>query len=70
MKRIPVQSSDLRSVGYDAASATLEIEFHSGGMYQYSGVSQDVYDELMRAKSKGSYFHSHIRDHYLHTRLK
>ena len=60
MERIPVESSNLSSVGYDSASSVLEIEFKSGGIYQYSGVPQNVYDGLMNAVSKGKYFHQYI----------
>lgn len=62
MKRIPVESSSLSSVGYDSENAILEIEFKSGGIYQYSGVPQDVYDGLMNAESKGKYFHQYIKN--------
>jgi hypothetical protein len=34
------------------------MEFHSGEVYQYSGVPEHVYQGLMRAASKGSYFRS------------
>ena len=61
MKRAPVQSSNIASVGYDPATSTLEIEFHSGGVYQYLGVSREVYEGLMKAASKGSYFHHNIK---------
>lgn len=40
MKRIPVSSSNLASVGYDEISQALEIEFLHGGVYQYFGVSK------------------------------
>lgn len=62
MERIIVESSDLASVGYDSVTTTLEIEFHSGGIYQYSGVPQDVHQGLMNAASKGSYFHQNIKN--------
>jgi hypothetical protein len=61
MERIPVQSSNLASVGYDAESLTLEIEFYHGGIYQYFGVPQDIYDGLINASSKGKYFHQTIK---------
>lgn len=64
MIRTSVRSSNIRSVGYDPASRTLEVEFHSGGVYQYSGVPENVYQGLMRAASKGSYLHDHIKDRY------
>ncbi len=61
MKRVPVQSSNLASVGYDPATSTFEVEFRHGGVYQYYGVSSLVYEGLIGAASKGSYFHHHIK---------
>lgn len=69
MKRQPVSSSNLRSVGYDASSETLEIEFHSGGTYQYSQVPASIYQGLMQAESHGRYFHAHIKDVYAYRRV-
>ena len=69
MQRQAVSSSNLRSVGYDSVSQTLEIEFHSGGVYQYHGVPQSVYIALMNAQSLGSYFYHNIRDSYSTVRV-
>ena len=62
MNHVPVSSSNLRSVGYDPESLTLEITFISGGTYQYHGVTQGVYDSLLAASSKGKFFHAHIKN--------
>ncbi|EFF2588943.1 KTSC domain-containing protein [Escherichia coli] len=43
MIRNYVSSSNLQSVGYDSATLTLEIAFHNGGIYQYSGVPSRIY---------------------------
>lgn len=64
MDREPVTSSNLRSVGYDPDSQILEIEFHHGGIYQYSGVPVSVYQGLMSAPSLGQYHHKYIKDSY------
>ncbi len=64
MNGMQVRSSNIRSVGHEPESRTLEVEFHSGGIYPYSGVPENVYQGLMRAASKGSYFHDHIKDRY------
>jgi len=61
---VPVSSSNLRSVGYDPKTRVLEIEFHSGGIYQYSGVPESEYNALMNATSKGSYFAHNIKNNY------
>jgi len=62
MDRVFVSSSNLRSIGYDADSSILEIEFNSGGVYQYQGVPQIEYDALLNAGSKGSYFNANIKN--------
>lgn len=64
MLRQPVSSSNLKSIGYDPQSGTLEIEFHHGSVYQYLNVPKAEYDSLMNAPSHGSYFSRHIRDKY------
>lgn len=61
MNRTPVSSSNLRSIGYDAATRTLEVEFLNGGIYSYSGVPASVHAALMSASSHGSYFDLHIK---------
>lgn len=70
MNRTYVSSSDLRSVGYDETSMTLEIEFNSGGIYQYYNVPETIYNSLMNASSHGKYFHQHIKDVYRYTRIR
>ncbi|KER07065.1 Lysine--tRNA ligase protein [Marine Group I thaumarchaeote SCGC AAA799-E16] len=64
MNRISVSSSNIRSIGYDPDSETLEIEFHSGGIYQYFGVPSNVYDALMSASSHGGFFAANVKDNY------
>lgn len=66
--RTPVASSSLRSVGYD--EETLEIEFESGGIYQYSDVPREIYEGLLGARSHGSYFHENVRGQYDYHRIR
>lgn len=46
----------------------LELEFHSGEIYEYFDVPPHVHDELMAADSLGGYFARHIRDQYPYER--
>jgi hypothetical protein len=69
MKRQSVESSNLASIGYDAENEILEVEFNHGGVYQYSDVPQDVYEELMSASSHGKYFSANIRNDYDYVKL-
>jgi hypothetical protein len=59
--RIPIQSSNIKSVGYDPLTSTLEVEFLNGSQYQYFRVPRQVYEGLIKASSKGSYFYSNIK---------
>ena len=70
MERQQISSSDIRLVGYDNQSQILEIEFYSGGIYQYFDVPASVYLALMNATSKGTYFHKHIKEIYKYKRIK
>jgi hypothetical protein len=62
MPRQPVRSSNIASIGYDAGSSTLEVEFVTGAVYQYYNVPKSVYEGLMNAKSHGSYFARYVKD--------
>lgn len=61
MKRTPVSSSSIASVGYAPEKSVLEIEFVTGRRYQYSGVPKTLYNRFMRSKSCGRFFNRHIR---------
>ena len=62
MERRPVEKSSMfKSVGYSATTQTLEVEFHSGGVYSYKGVTANDWKELCAAESKGSHFSKNIR---------
>jgi len=58
-------STAIRSADYTPHTRTLRLWFvESGGPYDYYGVPQRVYDGLLRASSKGTYFNEYIRDQY------
>lgn len=69
MERARVSSSSLHSVGYDAVTATLEIQFLEGTIYQYANVPLSVHTALMNAPSKGQYLDRHIKDHYRYRKV-
>ncbi len=68
LDRVPVKSSNIKTIGWE--SGTLEIEFHSGGIYQYSDVPAAIYTTMLDAPSKGKYFHKNIKDRYEFRRIK
>ncbi|HZH43736.1 MAG TPA: KTSC domain-containing protein [Lysobacter sp.] len=62
MKRHPVDSEVLRSVGYDPAQQVLEIEFESGAVYWYFDVPEGLHRRLLQADSHGEFFSRHVRN--------
>ena len=69
MDRVVVSSSDIRSIGYDPASCTLEIEFHGGRVYRYASVPEPVYNQLLAASSKGQFFDRAVKHAYRFVRF-
>lgn len=69
MNRESVASSNIASIGYDEPSQTLEVEFTSGGIYQYYNVTQAVYEQLMQAGSKGQFLAHQIKNAYPYSRV-
>jgi hypothetical protein len=64
VRRYGVMSSAIKAVGYDETSATLEVEFRSGSVYDYEDVPPEEVLELLRADSLGRYFATRIRPHH------
>ncbi len=64
MDRPSVASSNLAEVGYDSDLETLEVQFKSGGIYQYFNVPAFMYERLMSAESIGRFFNAEIKGHY------
>ena len=64
MDRRLIASSMIKAWGYDVTSSVLELEFHNGKVYQYSGVSEFIARGFELAASKGQYFQSKIDGRY------
>ncbi|MEU4608088.1 KTSC domain-containing protein [Kribbella sp. NPDC023972] len=62
MRRRPVNSSSVRSVGW--ADGTLELEYVNGSTYQYYDVPQTTYAALLAAPSIGAYVNAHVKPYY------
>lgn len=68
MKRQPVESNMAVSIGYSRPAGVLEIEFRSGEVWQYHGVPERVYAELLQG-SVGKVFQQRVRGKYLEFRI-
>lgn len=64
-----VESSSIRSIGYDKAKQELHVTFNDTGRYVYTGVPEYVHESLMMSGSKGSYIHHNIKNAYPFTKV-
>lgn len=64
MERTYVDSTNLESAGFDSNTNILEVEFKNGSLYQYLGVPEYVFQELITASSVGVYFNQNIKNSY------
>lgn len=69
MNRQAVTSSNIASIGYDASSQTLEVEFLNGSVYQYFDVPQHIYNGIMSADSHGQYIAQNIKGVYRYSKI-
>ena len=65
-----VDSSNIQDVSYDQNSGTMVVTFNNGSTYQYRDVPIGVYQRLIDAPSKGSYFAEYIRHSFQGSRLR
>lgn len=74
MDRTPVESSQIKSIGYASKTyehdvledsgdffGTAEVEFKGGSVYEYSPFPQSLHEKWMAAESKGKFFAEFIK---------
>lgn len=64
MERKNIESSNLRSIGFDPDSSTLEVEFKSGAVWQYYDFPESSWYEFEASDSLGKFFHREIKGQY------
>jgi len=64
------KSSVIKSMTYDEGRKDLTVDFKSGKLYVYTPVSQQFFNKLNNAESKGSFFNLHIKNNEALTCLK
>jgi len=69
MKKINVESSSIKSIGYNSQSCILEIEFIRGAIYQYRNVPSLHVVRLLFAESIGKYFDQNIKKNYEYEKI-
>jgi len=58
------RSTNIKQVWYNAETDVLSVQFKSGAGYLYLGVPTSTFESFRKAKSKGRYFTTKIRNAY------
>ena len=69
MDRVAVRSTGIAIVGYEPSSQVLEVAFRNGSVYHYAEVPQTIYDQMIQAKSVGTYFAEHVKNAYSYKKV-
>jgi len=64
-----VESSNIGAVGYDDELEELTVEFNNGRQYTYNGVKRNVFDDFLKARSKGVFFIENVKGTYQFSRI-
>ena len=59
----PVESSQVKAIGYDEATSTLAVQFKrgAGAIYHYPDVTKEAFDAFLTAESAGKFFGKNIK---------
>lgn len=69
VNHMPVQSSTLRSAGYNEENGDMHVTFKDGGSYIYHDVPPEVHQAFMMAGSKGNFLHHQVKNRFEFTKL-
>lgn len=71
---VSVKSSNVKAVGYDPKSNSLYIQYlpddenQYGPLYKYDNVPEMIFNQLLRAPSKGIFVWTKIRERYSYSK--
>lgn len=63
-----VISSNIQMVAYDSDEKVLEVTFKNGSVYDYNGVSEDLFRSLAGAASPGKFLNTYIKPYFSYTK--
>ena len=61
VEMIPVSSSNVSEIGFDAMDGAIIVEFLDGSRYSYPGQSKNSFENFLGSESKGRYVWSRLR---------
>ncbi|MCM8776307.1 MAG: KTSC domain-containing protein [Candidatus Omnitrophica bacterium] len=65
-----VLSREIEWIGYESKKRMLQVEFIVGGVYQYHGVPENVYEDFLKADSYCGFFETYIKGKYPYRKVR
>lgn len=65
-----VLSTEIEWIGYDRKRSMLQVEFITGGIYQYQPVPEPIYEAFLQAPSHGQFFETRIKGQYAYRKVR
>ena len=66
---LPVHSTMANYIGYDSDRQLLQIEFKNGSVYEYEGVDEETWEDMLETNSPGRFYNREIKGNYRSRRL-
>lgn len=60
----PVDSTNIKAIGYNVETKTLFVHFLAGTKYQYHDVEKSTWEAFQQAESVGKFHNQYIKGHY------
>ena len=67
MEIVPVSSSNVAAVGYE--EGVLQVHFSNGSVYNYFGVPEYIFAEVLIANSVGAYLRENVFEKFDHEKI-
>jgi hypothetical protein len=69
MNRKDVESTMIRTIGFDPDTSTLEVVFNNDEVWHYFDFPESLWYEFETADSHGKFFNRMIKKHYAESRV-
>ncbi|MDE2132371.1 MAG: KTSC domain-containing protein [Betaproteobacteria bacterium] len=69
MEKMTVHSGNLRAIGYDHRSRTLQVDLENGVRLEYSGVGEELWQRFRQSSSPWSFYRDQIEEDYASRRV-
>ena len=66
----PVKSSNVSKIGYNEQTQILRVQFNNGGLYEYFDVNKNVFEQMQKAESVGSFISKNVAKIYKYKKVE